>query len=149
MTRRVRLTLAGASSARAAGTSYSAAVWLLHRLGLGFRGRLLGQTGFELFLDLDELIRLGLEIARVRPLETCLELAADLPIGIAEMIVDGGIFRLELDRVFEVLDRLLVVADAEIGPSERVDDVAVIGALLDRTLNHLHAVVEIDALVDP
>ena len=65
------------------------------------------------------------------------------------MIVDGRILGLELDGALEVLHRLLVIADPVIGPAERVDDVAVVGALLDRALDHAHALVEVDALVDP
>ncbi len=34
-------------------------------------------------------------------------------------------------------------------PAERVDDVAVVRALLDGAADHLHALVEIDALIDP
>ena len=48
------------------------------------------------------------------------------------MIVDRRVFRLELDRALELLGRFLVVAEPEIGPAERVDDVAVIGTLLRR-----------------
>ena len=46
-------------------------------------------------------------------------------------------------------DRLVHVAEPVIGPAEGVDDVTIVGALLDRVLDHAHAVVEIDALVDP
>ena len=38
---------------------------------------------------------------------------------------------------------------AEMRPAERVDDIAVVRPLLDRAADHLHAVVEIDALIDP
>ena len=65
------------------------------------------------------------------------------------MIVDGRIFRLELDGALELLDRFLVIAGAEIGPAERVDDVAVIRPLLDGASDHVHALVEVHALVDP
>ena len=72
-----------------------------------------------------------------------------LPVGVAEVIVDGRILGLELDRALEVLHRLVVVAEPEIGPAERVDDVAVIRPLLDGAADHPHALVEIDALIDP
>src|SRR5204862_25775 len=52
----------------------SAAVGFSRLVGVG-RG-LRHQTGLELLLDLAELILVGLEVARVRPLETRLELAA-------------------------------------------------------------------------
>src|SRR5215203_441394 len=144
----VRLTLAGASSARATGTLCLAA-GLFHPVRFRLRGRLLRQAGFELFLDLDEFFRLSLEVARVGPLKPSLELAANLPVNVAEVIVDGGIFGLELNRVLEMLHRLLVIADPVIGPAKRVHNVAIIRTLLRRTLNHAHAVIEIDALVDP
>jgi len=70
------------------------------------------------------------------PLETRLEGAANAPIGVAEMIVDGRIFRLELDCAFELLDRLLLIAAAEIGPAQRVDDIAVVRPLLHGALDH-------------
>ena len=53
----------------------------------------------------------------MRPLETRLELAAELPVDVAQMVVDGRVFRLELDRAVEMLDRLFVVADAVVGPT--------------------------------
>src|SRR5262249_22597412 len=56
---------------------------------------------------------------------------------------------LELDGTLELLDRLLDVAQSVIGPAQRIDDVTIISALLDRTLDHAHAFVEIDALIDP
>ena len=43
----------------------------------------------------------------MRPLEPRLEHATDPPVGIAEMIVDGRVFRLELDGAFELLDRFI------------------------------------------
>ena len=60
-----------------------------------------------------------------------------------------GVFGLELDGAFEILDRLVVIADAEIGPAQRVDDVAVVRPLLDGAADHVHALVEMDALIDP
>ena len=113
------------------------------------RRGLLGQAGRQLLLDLGQVLGLRLEVARVRPLELRLERAPGLPIGVAEMVVDGRIVGLELDRALQVLHRLVVVAEPEIGPAERVDDVAVVRPLLDGAADHPHAVVEIDALVDP
>src|SRR4029077_17596836 len=85
----------------------------------------------------------------MRPLEPGLEHAADSPISVAEMVVDGRIDRLELDGALELLYPLVVVADPIPGPAERIDDIAVIGPLLDRALDHAHAFVEIQALIDP
>src|SRR5437762_13865859 len=146
MTLRVRLIFAGAGSAHAAGTS--AAARLLGAFSCRGRGRLFQNPGFELVFYLREILGIGLEIARVRPLEARLQYPADPEIGISQMIVDRGVFRLELDRAFEVLDCFLVVANAVIGPAERINDVAVVRALLDRALNHFHSVIEMDALID-
>ena len=85
----------------------------------------------------------------MRPLELGFQRAPDAPVSIAEMIVDGRVGRLEFDRAVELLHRLLVIAEPVIGPSERVHDIAVVRALLDRALDHAHAFVEVLALVDP
>ena len=47
----------------------SAAVFTALFAGLGLRRGLVGQPVFELFLDLRQVFRIGLEIARMRPLE--------------------------------------------------------------------------------
>src|SRR5262245_41170327 len=83
------------------------------------------------------------------PLESGLQHAANPPIRIAEMIVDRWIFRLELNRTLELFGRFLVIAESVVGPAERVDDVAVVRALLDSLFDHLHAFVQLDALVNP
>ena len=70
-------------------------------LRLGNVGCFLGQSAFELVLDLDEIVRLGLEITRMRPLEAGLNHATDLPVGVAQMVVDGRILGLELDSMLE------------------------------------------------
>src|SRR5215470_495964 len=98
MTRSVRLTLAGAGSARAAATS-SAATRPLGLARIRGGGRLLQEAGLDLVLDLDEVLGLRLEVAGVRPLELRLQHPADPPIGVAKMIVDGRILGLELDRM--------------------------------------------------
>ena len=85
----------------------------------------------------------------MRPLELRFQRAAGPPIGVAEMVVDGGIFRLELDRTLELLHRLFVIADLVVRPAERVDDVAVVGTQSDRALDHVHSGVEVHALIDP
>jgi hypothetical protein len=76
-----------------------------------------GEAVLQLCLDLLEVVGLRLEIAGVRPPELGLERAANAPVGVAEMVVDGRIDWLELDRALELLDRLVVVAEPEPGPS--------------------------------
>jgi len=139
------------SSPEVSGTEErSAAVaGLFRRLGgLGRRG-LIKQARAELLLDLLQIVGFRLEVARVRPLERGLKLATDFPVCIAKMIVDGRILGLQLDGPLELLHRLIVVVDAEVGPAERIHDVAVIRPLLDRAADHLHAVVQVHALIDP
>src|SRR6266498_1901396 len=62
------------------------------------------------------------------PLESCFQDAADAPIGVAEMVIDGRILRLEIDRALEMFHRVFVVADAVIGPAERIHDVTIVWA---------------------
>src|SRR3954451_15133767 len=87
-------------------------------LRLGNVGCLLGQAALELVLDLDEIVWLGLEITRMRPLEARLNHATDLPVGIAQMVVDGRILGLELDSMLKMLYRIVVLADAIVRPAQ-------------------------------
>jgi len=48
--------------------------------------RLLVETMFNLVQDFDLILRLGIEVTRVIPLEMRLEFAPCPPIGIAEMV---------------------------------------------------------------
>src|SRR5262250_1478992 len=82
------------------------------------RGGVVGKPRFQLGFNLNEIVGLGLEVACVRPLETSLELASDPPVSVAEMIIDGRVLGLELDRALELLDRLLDVAQPVIGPAQ-------------------------------
>ena len=83
----------------------------------GRRGRRAGVVGkprFQLGFDLNEILGLGLEVARMRPLEARLQHAFDPPIGIAEMIVDGRILGLKLDGALELFARprhIMIVPD--------------------------------------
>src|SRR5262249_42055124 len=87
-------------------------------LCLGNVGCLLGQTAFELVLDLGEVVGLRLEIARMRPLEARLDHAANLPVSVAQMVVDGRILGLELDSMLEMLHSVLVLANAIVRPAK-------------------------------
>src|SRR5229473_4776635 len=69
------------------------------------RRRRIRQTVFDLGLDLRQVLRLGLQVAGMGPLELGFQRAADAPIGIAEVVVDGRVFRLEIDRTLEILYR--------------------------------------------
>ena len=60
-------------------------------LRIGFRRgriRLVVETMLDLLQDLDLVLRLGIKVARMIPLEMRFEFAARPPIGIAEMVVD-------------------------------------------------------------
>ena len=65
------------------------------------------------------------------------------------MIVDGRVLRHQFDRTFEIFGRPGVVPEPEIGPTQTVDDVAVIGPQRHRAFHHLHGLVEMHPLVDP
>ena len=67
--------------------------------GLGRRGGVVGKPRFQLRFDLDEIVGLGLEVARMGPLEARLQQASNPPIGIAEVIVDGRILGLSLIHI--------------------------------------------------
>src|SRR5437762_13399967 len=130
MTLSVRLTFAGASSARASDTSTAAG--LLGAFRRCCRRRFLENSGLQLVFDFREILGFGFEIARMRPLEARLENPADPEIGISQMVIDRRILRLEFNSALEILHCLLVVADPVVGPAEGVDDIAVVRALLDR-----------------
>src|SRR5499427_2354062 len=153
--RRVRLIFAGAIAAsdsiksEAATASSAVADTLLLLVGVGRVRLLLLEADLELLFDFRQLIVLGLEVSRMGPLELCFQHAIDFPVYVTQVVVDGRVDRLEFDRALQVLHRLFVIAKPVVGPAQRVDDVAVIGPLLDRSLDHAHALVEMDALVDP
>src|SRR5688572_29794478 len=96
-----------------AGRGESAAA-LLER-AFGFRGLL--DAVLELLDDQRQVLGLRARILRVLPLEARLEVAPDLPIGVAEMVIDDRIAGLELDRLLELLHRLVVMAEAVMGPA--------------------------------
>src|SRR6202521_3423497 len=131
------LTLAGAkASTRIRGTSAT-------RPGAG-RG-----TAVELGLDRLDLVLLRPELQGPAPLIPRLDRTPILPIGVAKMIVDRRVFRHELDRLLEILDRAGIVAQSVMRPPQAIDDIAVFGAQLDRLLDHLEAALQILAAVDP
>src|SRR3546814_4343523 len=76
-------------------------------------------------------------------------MAADFPVGVAEMVVDDGILRPQLHRSLEILDRLFVVAEPVQHPAHAVDDIAVVPAQIDRALDHLASAFDVLALLDP
>src|SRR3984893_4640696 len=126
----------------------SAAVFF--RFGLSRGGmRLFVETMFDLAQDFDLILRLGIEVARVIPLEMRLEFASCTPISIAEMVVDHGIGRFEVDRAFEFLHRLVVAAELVIRPAETIDDIPVVRALFDCPPQHIEGFLEVHALIDP
>ncbi len=83
------------------------------------------------------------------PLEMRLELAADAPIGVAEMIVDDRIGRLQIDRFLQFAHRVVIAPEPVIGPAKTVDDIAVALPQIDGAAQHLEGLVEIGPLIDP
>ena len=75
------------------------------------------QPRLQLLFDLLEIVRLRLQIARMRPLEPRLERSADFPVGIAEVVVDGRICWLEFDCTVELLHRFFVIPEAIVSPA--------------------------------
>src|SRR5262245_31434328 len=86
-------------------SSGSTATRLLGAIGLRGRGNVIDDSRLELLFDLGEVIRLRLEVARMRPLEACLQGPADLPIGVAQVVVDCRVFRLELNGALQIAHR--------------------------------------------
>src|SRR6267378_5979012 len=113
----------------------------------GRRRRL--EAAFEFRLDRLDLVFLRPELKRPPPLIAGLVHPAALPIGVAQMVVDRRVLRHQLDGLFEVLNRTGVIAHPVMRPAQAVDDVAVLWAQLDRLLDHLDALVEVFAAVDP
>src|SRR5687768_16833664 len=107
-----------------------------YRIQRGVLLRLDEPTLGDLFQDQLQLFALGAEIAGMPPLELRLQRAARLPVGVAEMVVDDRIVSLQGDGALQLRYRLVVAAEAVIGPAETVDDVAVVGAKLDRLADH-------------
>ena len=66
-----------------------------------------------------------------------LDPAPDAPIGVAEVIVDDGVGGLQVDRAFEVLGRVVLLAELVMRPAETVDDIAVGRLLIDGQAQHL------------
>ena len=111
--------------------------------------RLIAQPVLDLVENAGHVVRIGAEVARVVPLELRLQLAADTPVGVAEVIVDHRVRRLEVDGLFQLVDRFVVAAEAIISPAQTVHDIAVAALQIDRPTQHAEGLVEIDALVDP
>src|SRR3954470_22403815 len=103
----------------------------------------------DLGLDRLDLVFLRSELQRPAPLIARFDKPPDAPVRIAEMVVDRRVLRHQLDRLFELFDRRLVVAHPEMRPAQAIDDVAVIGTQLDRLVDHLHALIQVLAAVDP
>ena len=90
----------------------------------------------ELGFDRRDVFLFRPELQRPAPLIARFGQPAIAPIGVAEMIVDGRVGRHQFDRPFEILNGAGVVAHAIMCPTEAVHDVAVLGAQLDRLLDH-------------
>ena len=73
----------------------------LHRRGGRFHAVL------DLAFDLADLVGVRLEVEGTAPLELGLRLAADPPIGIAQMVVQHRVLRLQLHGALEIADRLV------------------------------------------
>src|SRR5664279_2892096 len=106
------------------------------------------QSVLELFLDQRFFVILRPEGERVAPLEPRLQLTSDAPIGIAEMIVDRGIARNELDRALERAGRVRITPKLEVGPADAVGDIAVRRLQSMRFFQHRQCFGNVAVLVD-
>ena len=114
--------------------------------GLAFERR---QAFGELLLDARQHVLVGLHVARMRPLERRLEPAAGAPVGVAQMVVEHRIVRLQRHRALELAHRVVELAEPVIGPAQRIDDVAVARPEIDRLADQVHGLVEVHVHVDP
>ena len=109
--------------------------------GISRNARVVGSSmrpASSFFLILVCFVRFGLEVESLLPLEFGFELAPDMPVGVAEMIVDHRIVGLELDGPLQLLHRLIEILLAVIGPPQAVDEIAVIRAKLHCAADQVH-----------
>src|SRR5690606_16385168 len=108
-----------------------------------------GEAALDLRLDPRDIGLLGFEVQRSLPLEASLLPSPDFPVGVAEMVVDHRVGRIELDRPLQMLDRLLIVAEPVEHPAQAIDDVAILRPEVDRAPQHVEGAVIVLALLDP
>ena len=65
------------------------------------------------------------------------------------MVVEHRIFRPQRHRAFQLACRFFITAKPVMRPAKRIDDVAIIGAQLDRALDELHPLFQLHVHVDP
>src|SRR5690606_30864716 len=106
------------------------------------------ETAFELQRGAlgDHSVRL-VDRERDLPLEARLELAADLPVSVAEMVVNFGRGGIKPQRAFQLLDGLVIFAEPVKGPAEAVDDRGIARRIFHRALDQLESTLEVHALV--
>src|SRR5688500_150328 len=71
------------------------------------------QALVQLLLQLGRLVRLRIEAQGARPLEARFLMPPDLPVGVAQVIVEHRIGRRQRDRALELLDRFGIAAERE------------------------------------
>ena len=82
----------------------------------------------DLAFDLGPAFGFGLQHQDAVPQPDGFALTTDLPIGVAEVIVDLGVGRLLVDSLFQRVDGGFVLALFELRPAQRILDVAVSGS---------------------
>src|SRR5581483_719216 len=88
------------------------------------------------------LLRILGPFERVFVLLAGLRVAPQARVGVAQMLGDRGIVASQVDRLLELLDRLLVIALAVIHPAQAVDVEAVLGLDFERASDELLGLVE-------
>src|SRR5205814_1697087 len=76
------------------------------------------KTLFHLLFESRFFLRVRTKGERVAPLKPRVDLLADAPEGVAEMIVDRGISRHQKDRIFQRLRRVVETTELEVGPAD-------------------------------
>ncbi len=89
------------------------------------------------------------ELESASPLVEGFFFSSDFPVRIAEVVIDDGVERSELDSFFEVFDGFFVFFELEVCPSDAVENGVVVWAEGEGLFEHIFAPFEIDISVDP
>ena len=65
------------------------------------------------------------------PLEFCVLFAPDTPIGITQMVIDGGISRGQRHSLLKIVHGLIIMPELILRPAQTIDNIAVIGPQFD------------------
>src|SRR5258708_23289995 len=101
----------------------------------------------DLILEAGDLVGLIRLLQRVRVLVAGFLGFAQLPIRVAKMLGNRWIAAGQVDRALQLLDCFFVIALLVVNPSEAVDGKSVLGFDIERPLDQLFALDQVDALL--